>query len=50
MKERSPSCGHERIYDGTFSGTVVPGNGMAAEKLLAAGIPIYGESEVHKLI
>ncbi|MBQ9249210.1 MAG: DUF523 domain-containing protein [Oscillospiraceae bacterium] len=50
LKERSPSCGHDRIYDGTFSGTLVPGNGTAAEKLLAAGIPVYGESEVHKLI
>ena len=50
LKERSPSCGHERIYDGTFSGVLVPGNGTAAEKLLAAGIPVYGESEVNKLI
>ena len=50
LKERSPSCGHERIYDGTFSGVLVPGSGTAAEKLLAAGIPVYGESEVNKLI
>lgn len=50
LKERSPSCGHERIYDGTFSGTLVPGNGTVAEKLLAAGIPVYGESEVNMLL
>ena len=30
LKERSPSCGCGSIYDGTFTGTVVPGNGVAA--------------------
>ena len=50
MKERSPSCGSGRIYDGTFSGTVIPGDGVAAEKLKAAGIEVYGESESEKLL
>ena len=50
LKERSPSCGHAWIYDGSFSGTLIPGDGMAAELLLADGIPVYGESEIHKLL
>jgi len=50
MKERSPSCGHGRIYDGSFTGTLLPGNGAAAEKLLSAGITVYGESELDRLL
>ena len=41
LKERSPSCGCGSIYDGTFTGTVVPGSGVAAELLLAHGVEIF---------
>lgn len=34
LKERSPSCGFGKIYDGTFSGTLTYGNGIAAQMLL----------------
>ena len=50
LKEKSPSCGHGRIYDGTFSRTLVPGDGVLAEKLLAAGVRVVGESEIPALI
>ena len=50
MKERSPSCGSGTIYDGSFTGKVIPGDGVAAEKLRAAGLSLYGESEIEKLI
>ena len=50
LKERSPSCGSGRIYDGSFTGTLVPGDGLTAEKLKAAGIAVLGESRVEELL
>ena len=46
LKERSPSCGKGKIYDGTFTGTLTEGNGVTAELLMENGIPVYGESEI----
>lgn len=43
LKSRSPACGCGAIYDGSFSHTLIPGNGLAAEALLALGIPVYTE-------
>ena len=50
LKERSPSCGFGAIYDGTFTGTVVPGNGVAADLLAENGLTIYGESRMEELL
>ena len=50
LKERSPSCGAGEIYDGSFSHTRVPGDGVAAEALRRAGLTLFGESELDKLI
>ena len=49
LKERSPSCGSGEIYDGTFTHTLIPGNGVTAELLKKNGIKVYGESELGKL-
>ena len=46
LKSRSPSCGVHQVYDGTFSGTVVPGRGIAAAALAQAGLQIIDETEV----
>lgn len=43
LKSRSPACGRGAIYDGSFSHTLIAGNGLAAEALLALGIPVYTE-------
>ena len=45
LKERSPSCGSGRIYDGTFTGTLTDGWGVTAELLRDHGICVIGESE-----
>ena len=43
LKARSPSCGCGRIYDGTFSRTLVPGNGLFADLLLKKGFEVFTE-------
>ena len=50
LKEKSPSCGHGRIYDGTFTGTLTKGDGITASLLLENGIPVYGESDIPDLL
>ena len=50
LKERSPSCGYGAIYDGTFTGRVVPGDGVAAQLLAEHGVRILGESRIEELL
>ena len=40
LQPRSPSCGAGKIYDGTFSGKLIPGNGVFAELLIKDGFTI----------
>lgn len=42
LKERSPSCGCGKIYDGTFTKTLIEGDGVTAQLLKAHGISIFG--------
>lgn len=50
LKERSPSCGNGKIYDGTFTGTLTERDGVTAEYLRARGILVFGESEIKRII
>ena len=43
LKARSPSCGKGQVYDGTFSGKLVDGNGKTVELLLRNGIEVITE-------
>ena len=45
LKERSPSCGSGKIYDGSFTGTLKDGDGVTAELLKKNGIEVLGESD-----
>lgn len=40
MKSKSPSCGYEKIYDGSFSNRLKEGNGVTVNLLLENGIKI----------
>ena len=40
LQPRSPSCGVGKIYDGTFSGTLIDGNGVFAQLLIDNGIKV----------
>lgn len=46
LKSRSPSCGCGSIYDGTFTGTRNPGDGVAAEHLKALGYTVFTEEDI----
>ena len=50
LKERSPSCGYGAVYDGTFTSTVVPASGVAAELLEGNGVQIIGGSAIETLL
>ncbi len=50
LKERSPSCGAGKIYDGTFSGNLVDGDGFLAAILKREGIPVVGETRIGELL
>lgn len=40
LKSRSPMCGSGQIYDGSFSGKLINGNGVLSEMLMKAGIEV----------
>lgn len=46
LKAGSPSCGSSFIYDGTFSRTSVPGEGITAALLRKNGIVVFSEEEL----
>lgn len=46
MKEDSPSCGSKFIYDGTFTDTKIPGQGLAVEYLRNEGFTVFSEEEI----
>lgn len=46
LKARSPSCGCHEVYDGTFTRTRVPGEGVTARALRTAGVPVWSEEDV----
>ncbi len=45
VKSRSPSCGCGLVYDGTFSGRLVSGNGLTVALLLKNGFKVYTEHD-----
>ena len=46
LQSRSPSCGVKEIYDGTFSGRLIPGQGVFAKLLLDNNIRVLDVSEL----
>ena len=49
LKAKSPSCGKGLIFDGTFTGNKIPGNGVTVSLLLENDIPVYTEDELDQL-
>lgn len=50
LKDKSPSCGVNLIYDGTFSGKTKKGEGFTTLKLKQLNIKIYNENQIDELI
>ena len=43
LKKNSPSCGSNKIYDGTFSHTLIDGDGITTRLLKENGIEVFNE-------
>lgn len=50
LKEFSPSCGTEKIYDGSFSNNKVQGQGLTAKLLMDNGVQVYSELTIEQLV
>lgn len=49
LKARSPSCGNQQIYDGTFTNTKIDGQGVTAALLTKNGIKVFNETQIEEL-
>ena len=50
LKESSPSCGSNLIYDGTFSGKKIAGEGIATRLLNENHIKVFNENQIEELL
>ena len=46
LQSRSPTCGVKQIYDGSFSGVRIDGQGAVARALKEKGIPLMDAEDV----
>lgn len=46
LKQKSPSCGCGKIYDGTFSGKIIKGDGVTAALLKKNKIKVISEEDI----
>ncbi len=46
LQPRSPSCGVGMIYDGSFSGKLIPGNGIFAALAVDAGFRVKNADDI----
>lgn len=49
LKAKSPSCGSGKIYDGTFKGVLIDGNGVTTQLLTSHGYKVYNENNLDEL-
>jgi len=50
LKESSPSCGSNTIYDGTFSDRKINGQGICSQLLQQHGIQVFSELTINQLV
>ncbi len=50
LKDNSPSCGVNHVYNGKFSHTLIKGKGITAQYLAKKGISLYTEEDIPLLL
>lgn len=50
LKEGSPMCGVNKIYDGTFTNKKINGQGILTQLLIKNNIKVYNEDNIKELI
>ena len=48
VKSKSPSCGYKQIYDGTFTGKIIDGNGIFTAFAIEKGFKTLTEKDIEK--
>lgn len=46
LKSRSPTCGVNQVYDGSFTGTLIDGSGVLAQALKDAGCQVIDAEDI----
>ena len=50
LKDKSPSCGVGKVYDGSFTRALVPGDGRTARALIDAGVRAFSSANFDALL
>ena len=50
LQSRSPTCGVNQVYDGSFSGKLIKASGVLAQALKAAGYQVIDAEDVKKYL
>ena len=48
LQSRSPTCGVNQVYDGSFTGKLIPGTGIFAQALKEAGYRVIDAEDIGK--
>ncbi|MFT8359110.1 DUF523 domain-containing protein, partial [Bifidobacterium aquikefiri] len=46
LKDKSPSCGVDTIYDGSFTGVKIKGMGVTARLLASSGVKVFPDTRL----
>ena len=49
LKSKSPSCGKDFVYDGSFSKVLINGDGLSVRALKKMGVKVFSENELKKV-
>jgi uncharacterized protein YbbK (DUF523 family) len=50
LKDFSPSCGSTEIYDGSFTGKTIKGDGIISRALKSSGVKVFSEKNIESLL